>query len=127
MIGGGGSDVLVGGAGEDSLDGAGANDLLVGGEGNDELDGGAGDDFAFYNGDAADYSVTPGPGGTVVASADPLLDGDDALVDVEDIIFEDGDDDISPVTNPWANDVVARLKGPAKDVTARDATWLLFD
>ena len=41
--------------------------------------------------------------------------------------FEDGDDDISPVTNPWADDVVARLKGPAKDISARDATWLLFD
>ncbi len=127
LEGGDGSDILIGGAGEDGLSGGAGNDLLVGGEGNDALDGGADDDVAFYNGEAADYSVTPGPGGTTVTSVDPLLDGDDTLVDVEDIIFEDGDDDISPVTNPWAEDVIARLKGPAKDISARDATWLLFD
>ena len=83
--------------------------------------------MVFYNGEAADYTETTGPGGTTVTSLDPLLDGDDTLIDVENILFEDSDDDLSPIDNPLAEQIIARLKGPAQDINAREATLLLFD
>ncbi len=45
--GGAGNDVLIGGAGNDTLKGGRGNDLIFGGAGNDTLKGGRGDDMIF--------------------------------------------------------------------------------
>jgi Ca2+-binding RTX toxin-like protein len=45
LEGGNGNDVLIGGAGNDTLDGGAGNELLIGGAGNDTLDGGAGNEL----------------------------------------------------------------------------------
>src|SRR6266480_1395368 len=51
LIGQGGRDALIGGAGTDTLLGGGDNDILDGGAGNDELIGGTGDDMLDGGGD----------------------------------------------------------------------------
>jgi hypothetical protein len=65
LTGTGFSDLLDGGAGNDTLNGGGGNDILVGGDGKDRLNGGAGFDVLI--------------GGTGI---DTLLgqDGDDILI-----------------------------------------------
>jgi PKD repeat protein len=145
LTGGGGNDVLIGGRGEDTLNGAGGRDLLLGSQGadilegglgndvlvgsanNDSLNGGSGDDdIAFFSGNESDYDVTGDPVASVIAP-NPLLDGQDSLTQVEVVLFEDSDDDIAAVpVNPWSDDVIARLKGPAKDADGEKAVWLLF-
>ena len=92
----------------------------------DSLDGGAGDDVGFYSGNASDYSVTGTPPVTI-SSLDPLLDGDDSLVNVQSVLFEDSSNDTDPISdNPWSDDLIARLKGSDKDVDGDEAVWLLF-
>lgn len=127
LIGGNGRDLMLGSQGADTLNGGLANDVLVGSSDNDSLDGGIGDsDVAFYSGNESDYDVTGSPA-VSVAAANPLLDGQDNLTQVENVLFEDSDDDIATVPlNPWSDDVIARLKGPAKDTDGEKAVWLLF-
>jgi hypothetical protein len=126
---GGGDDVLLGNEGEDVLEGGGGSDLLIGGAGEDEVDGGADDDTVFFDGDASAYTVTPGAGGTTTVTAiAPSTGGEDEVDQVEEILFEDSDPVAPPAAaNPWAEDVIARLVGPAEDVDETDAYWLLFD
>jgi hypothetical protein len=70
--------------------------------------------------------VTGSPVVSVVAP-NPLLDGQDSLTQVENVLFEDSDDDIATVPlNPWSDDLIARLKGQAKDTDGDKAVWLLF-
>ena len=53
-----GNDILIGGAGNDTLDAGNGNDILQGGTGNDVLSGGYGNDTYLYNrGDGADSIV----------------------------------------------------------------------
>lgn len=127
LVGGSGRDILLGSRGADELNGGLGNDVLVGSANNDSLNGGSGDsDVAFYSGKESDYDVTGDPVTSVVAP-NPLLDGQDSLTQVESVLFEDGDDDIATVpVNPWSDDVIARLKGPAKDADGDKAVWLLF-
>lgn len=145
LIGGGGNDVLIGGLGDDELFGGSGRDLLLGSRGNDLLDGGLGNDIlvgssdndslnggsgdsdvAFYSGNESDYSVTGDPV-ISVTTLDPLLDGEDNLSQLESVLFEDSDDDIASVpVNPWSDDMIARLKGSAKDTDGDKAVWLLF-
>ncbi|MFT6949611.1 MAG: 6-phosphogluconolactonase (cycloisomerase 2 family) [Paraglaciecola sp.] len=127
LIGGSGRDLLLGGRGADLLDGGLGNDVLVGSSSNDSLNGGGGDnDVAFYTGNSSDYDVTGSPVVSVVAP-NPLLDGQDSLTQVENVLFEDSDDDIATVPlNPWSDDLIARLKGQAKDTDGDKAVWLLF-
>jgi hypothetical protein len=101
--------------------------VLVGSSSNDSLNGGGGDnDVAFYTGNSSDYDVTGSPVVSVVAP-NPLLDGQDSLTQVENVLFEDSDDDIATVPlNPWSDDLIARLKGQAKDTDGDKAVWLLF-
>jgi hypothetical protein len=124
LRGGAAADLLIGGADNDVLAGGGGNDVLVGGGDEDTLDGGADDDTALFDGDAASYSVDAA---AATVTLDALLD-EDTRVDIEDILFEDSSDDIASLAaNPWADDVIARLKGSAKDVDAEQAVWLLFE
>lgn len=83
IVGAGGNDTLLGGAGDDDLSGAGGNDNLDGGDGNDTLDGEAGAD-----------SLVGGAGNDTLISdaSDSLIDGGEGL-DV--LLVETGDIDLS--------------------------------
>jgi len=99
-------DVLAAGAGNDRLDGGADDDRMSGGDGADTLTGGAGDDYlnggpgtdrAVYGGNRADYelvvSLTPGPGGVIMAEVihrHDGADGHDRLYRVEELAFADG-------------------------------------
>lgn len=123
---GGGDSVLFGGAGSDQLRGGAGNDLFLGGAGNDDIDGGSGSDAAFYQGSSVDYDVVGGATPMTITALAGGEEGSDTLADVDDVLFEDSDDDIAANTNPWADDAVTRLKG-GEDVAEKDAVWLLFD
>ena len=60
LLGGGGKDVLTGGAGNDVLEGGNGKDVLVGGAGNDQLDGGNGKDM--LSGGLGDDTLVGGRG-----------------------------------------------------------------
>ena len=75
ITGGGGNDVLTGGASYDELYGGAGDDTLYGGDGVDTLTGGDGDD-TLYGGDGVD-TLTGGDG-------DDTLYGGDGVVDVLD-------------------------------------------
>ena len=128
LNGGDGGNLLLGGAGMDSLNGGALSDFLVGGSNDDEQDGGGDDDVSYFSGSEADYTVTPTATGNEVNSPDLSLDGNDTLVNVEDIVFEDSTSGIPNMpANPWADELIARLVGPEQDTDGEDAAWLLFD
>jgi Ca2+-binding RTX toxin-like protein len=79
------ANVVVGNSGADSLSGLDGDDTLVGGTGNDTLIGGAGTDTARVSGVSSAYSVTIGPFGVLASGQD----GQDALVSIERIQFDD--------------------------------------
>jgi hypothetical protein len=124
LSGGAADDVLIGGAGVDVLNGRGGNDLLMGSAGDDTLNGGGNDDSAIYGRAAAEYAVAAL---AQVSSLDLAFEGTDTLVDVEHIIFDDTDDSFFTSANPWADDVIARLKGSSNTIDENDSDWLLFD
>ncbi|WP_291160569.1 peroxidase family protein, partial [Ensifer sp. SSB1] len=85
-----GNDTLVGGAGDDTLFGQDEDDVLVGGLGNDRLHGGTGDsDTASYAGANGSVNVNLATG---TASG---ADGDDTLIDIENVIGSAFDDTIT--------------------------------
>ena len=98
-----GDDHLDGGIGNDDLFGGDGNDTLRGGDGDNELTGGAGDDYldggikqnakANYSGHSSDYHVNDNGDGTyTVTDLRPgSPDGTDTLVNVEKLIFSDGE------------------------------------
>ena len=79
---------LSGLSGDDILFGYGDIDYLKGGAGNDTLNGGAASDYALYDGDLADYTLTR-TASNLVTIAGP--DGTDSLIDVEYFRFADQD------------------------------------
>ena len=128
LNGGSGADLILAGDGMDALNGGAESDLLVGGLGDDTQDGGTDSDISFFSGSEADYSVTPTGSGDEVSSADVTLDGNDTLMNVEDIVFEDSASGLPNIPdNPWADELIARLVGPEQDTDGDDAAWLLFD
>ncbi|MBO9448895.1 type VI secretion system tube protein Hcp [Tropicibacter sp. R16_0] len=82
---------LVGRDGDDFLLGYGGIDYLKGGLGNDTLDGGAGSDFALFNGNSGDYTLTRGTGEQSNQVSVVGADGVDQLINVEYFRFDDGD------------------------------------
>jgi Ca2+-binding RTX toxin-like protein len=80
-------NALSGGDGDDFLFGDAGNDTLTGGLGDDTLDGGLGWDRAHYSGNQADYTVRPLDNGDVRVTG---TQGADLLIDVEAILFADG-------------------------------------
>ena len=124
LNGGGADDVIIGGPGADSVSGGSGNDLLFGGADNDALNGGGDDDTAIYARPSSEYD----PANLAqVSSLNPAHAGTDSLAEVEHLIFDETDDSFFSSANPWADDVVARLKGPATEIDERDSNWLLFD
>ncbi|MBO9450721.1 hypothetical protein J7426_10660 [Tropicibacter sp. R16_0] len=72
--------------GDDFLFGYGGIDYLKGGAGNDTLNGGAGSDFAIFDGNRADYTITRTSATDVTVTG---ADGTDSLISVEYFQFDD--------------------------------------
>lgn len=81
------ADSFDGGAGNDYMAGGAGDDLLRGGAGNDMLVGGAGEDTALFSGTADAYLLTHVGGVNYRISG---LDGNDQLVEIERLRFDDG-------------------------------------
>jgi Ca2+-binding RTX toxin-like protein len=98
-----GNDVLKGGEGNDFLYGQTGDDMMTGGEGDDELRGGGNTDYAIYEGNYADYTITAftnGSGESGWLVTDNYLDDGDEGTDfvknnVEFIKFDDATIDTS--------------------------------
>lgn len=80
--------VLHGMAGNDTLIGGAGTDVLDGGAGNDMLDGGPGADTAVYHGVKANYTITRGTGGFMIADKTGA-DGTDQVTNVQRLQFTD--------------------------------------
>lgn len=79
-------DAFDGAAGNDYMAGAGGDDTFRGGVGDDKIFGGDDDDLALFSGTADDYMLeADGEGGYRISG----LDGNDLLVDVERLGFDD--------------------------------------
>lgn len=97
LTGGGGSDILFGGANDDNLDGGAGDDFLFGRGGDDTLDGGTGADWMSGGAgdDSADYSDRSGD---VLAGIGQIPDdgergeGDNVQSDIETVIGGSGND-----------------------------------
>ncbi|MCE8556870.1 VWA domain-containing protein [Ruegeria pomeroyi] len=74
--------------GDDFLFGYGNIDYLKGGAGNDTIDGGGSSDYALFDGDLADYTLTRTADNRVTVVGP---DGNDSLIDVEYFRFDDQD------------------------------------
>ena len=113
--GGKGDDVLVGGAGDDSIDGGKGDDILVGGAGDDIIDGGKGDDVIY--GDQAEGDV-------VVDDDDDGKHDDDDKHDDDgkhgDHDHDDGGDSDVPVLLP-ITEVPLNVEAALTDVDGSEA------
>ena len=76
--------------GNDSVTATDSADILIGGAGNDTLNGGAGIDKSVYSGSSKDYKVTLSSNGQIgIADTSANRDGTDVLKGVERISFAD--------------------------------------
>lgn len=82
------ADHIAGFEGDDRVSGNAGNDVLRGWMGNDVIDGGAGIDIAGYLGSLASATVARSADGWTVQGG--TLDGSDALVAVERLVFDGG-------------------------------------
>ena len=82
--------IFVAGAGNDKVTATTAADVLIGGAGNDTLDGGAGVDKAVFTGALADYKLNLANNQAItVTDAQVTRDGVDTLKNVERLSFSD--------------------------------------
>ncbi|MCE8519066.1 hypothetical protein KBY31_20290 [Ruegeria pomeroyi] len=88
LTGNSGRNQLSGLEGDDFLFGYEDVDYLKGGAGNDTIDGGTGSDYALFDGDRADYTLTRTADNAVTVTGP---DGTDSLINVEYFRFDDGD------------------------------------
>lgn len=90
VIGGQGSDTIIGNQFANVLKGGAGNDVLMGLGGDDTIDGGSGNDTAVFTGNRSDYVITAGAEGSVVVT-DLRADGDgvDTLTNIEFLSFAD--------------------------------------
>ena len=101
-----GEDTIEGRGGDDLIEGGRDDDLLIGGDGNDTIDGGQDFDTAVFSGNAADYTITfLTQDGASVSVTGP--DGEDLLIDVEQLRFDDQDIVISSLLLSANDDAVA--------------------
>jgi VCBS repeat-containing protein len=117
LLGGAGDDFLQGKAGDDLIDGGQGNDQLQGNEGDDTITGGEGDDFihggigtdtAVYSGSVLDYTFArSGENLYVNHSGGTGLDGNDVLLHIEKLQFNDILIDLTQNNAPLAFDDVA--------------------
>ncbi|PSL14104.1 uncharacterized protein DUF4214 [Marinobacterium halophilum] len=77
--------------GEDVLQGSQGNDYLQGFAGNDRLEGGAGTDTAVFQGNRDEYQIqAQGEGAFLVTDNQTGRDGQDTLVNIQRLAFDDG-------------------------------------
>ncbi|MCA8908499.1 MAG: VWA domain-containing protein, partial [Rhodospirillaceae bacterium] len=119
LIGGGDDDLIIGGAGADTLSGNGGNDILIGGVGDDTLSGGSGDDI--LRGGMGEDTLTGGSGADsfVLAGDDPgvsdLITDFDATEDQLDLsqFFNSGTDaqaGTTLITDPGNSNLVTGVE-----------------
>lgn len=105
----GGNDMLLGRSGDDLIEGGQGDDTLMGEGGNDTLDGGQHFDTVIYKtnteptvtdnpddySSVLDYDISIGTESTTITdlNAEDGDTGTDTLIDVEQVIFSDGDAD----------------------------------
>lgn len=95
LEGGGGSDILDGGENNDLLFGMAGDDELEGGTGNDTLDGGLGNDkYTFHTGDGADLIVDKDGLGEVIVNGIRLSGAKQIAPSTNSWYVEDGDSKI---------------------------------
>lgn len=85
------SDTLIGDLGPDIISALGASDTVSGGGGNDQIDGGEGFDTSVYYGNQSSYTVQLSSSGVTVIDRREYGDGEDELINVENLRFKDGD------------------------------------
>jgi len=88
-----GADELYGNDLDNSLDGGNGDDELTGFAGNDTLDGGDGQDTVVFSGSFFDYTLTE--------TSAFGLDGDDILISIEVLRFEDGEYTYDDEVEEW--------------------------
>lgn len=103
------ANVLIGGAGNDTLTGLG---------GNDTINGGLGDDTVVMSGLASDYVITWSGGFATVSDTTAGRDGVDTLYGVEHLRFSDGG--IVNLTPPAAPAALAALLADPIEMAARE-------
>jgi len=81
--------IFVAGAGNDKVSATGAADVLIGGAGNDTLDGGAGLDKAVFTGALANYRLNLANNKVEVVDSQATRDGTDSLSNIERLSFSD--------------------------------------
>jgi Ca2+-binding RTX toxin-like protein len=92
-----GNDSLAGDAGDDRMDGGQHTDTLFGGEGNDWLIGGTGNDRLDGGSDTDTASYGGSTGGVTVdlaAERATGLQGNDTLLNIENVVGSDGNDSL---------------------------------
>ncbi|WP_292294583.1 DUF4214 domain-containing protein [Marivita sp.] len=77
------------------LQGAAGNDSFFASSNNDVLNGGGGIDTAVYSGDQSSYTLQFSPTGTTIMDRRSSEDGTDTLIDIENLVFADGNFDLS--------------------------------
>ncbi len=121
--GGEGRDLIVSGAGNDTLKGSPGDDTLQGGAGNDVIDGGTGDDVVnagqgtdTVTGGSGDDSLAGGPGNDTLSGGD----GEDTLLaDAGNDVLNggDGDGDVYDASSDSDSQTIS-LDGVANDTSA---------
>ncbi|MEM1013596.1 MAG: cadherin domain-containing protein, partial [Planctomycetota bacterium] len=103
--------------------GSGFDDTLTGGHGDDDIQGGLGKDTAVFTGNAADYTITHNPDGTITVVDNMGTDGTDTLTDVERILFAD---EVYETDNQAFNAAPTdiTLEAPGDDLVAQPITTL---
>jgi len=81
--------IFVAGAGNDNVSATRAADVLIGGAGNDTLDGGAGLDKAVFTGALADYKINLANNQVTITDSQLTRDGSDGLINIERLSFSD--------------------------------------
>ncbi|WP_417254918.1 Hint domain-containing protein [Celeribacter sp.] len=121
------ADTLYGGAGDDTIDGGIDDDTLYGGAGNDTLLGGEGDDTIYAGGGD---EVTGGEGSDTIIIDPSLLDGNSiTITGSEDADGEDNDVlDLSDVDLDWSSNPISYNEDDPESgtVTLTDGTTISF-
>jgi Ca2+-binding RTX toxin-like protein len=118
--------VIDGRGGDDVIDVGRGDDTAIGGTGDDIIDGGEGFDVAVFAGNSADYTITvTSQDGSTVTVVGP--DGEDTLIDVELLRFDDEDILVSSFILSASDDIadLPALNGTVTvDVLANDNAGL---
>lgn len=103
-----GNDVIEGNEGNDQIQGNEGDDTITGGEGDDLIHGGVGTDTAVYSGSVLDYTFArEGENFYVSHTGGTGLDGNDVLLHVEKLQFNNVVIDLTQNNAPLAFDDVA--------------------